>query len=108
MAQKSRRNLGERSSSSRNYEWGSSTFRSLSNILMVILMICLLGGVIFSKQVQVPLKIVLGVCLFLLGGNEWLRAYDNKEKGGPKKFSISFFCLGLVMILFGIAAMIFF
>jgi len=75
---------------------------------MIVLLICLLGGVIFAKQVQIPLKIVLGICMILLGSNEWLRAYDNKEKGGPRKFSISFFCLGLVMMLFGVAAMIFF
>ena len=110
MAQKSRRKLdnGKQSGYSRNYVWGSQTLRSMSNVLIILLLLGVVVGVVFQKQLGVPLKHVLTIALFLLGLNEWIRAFDNKGKGGPKKFTISFFALGGFMMAFGVAALLMF
>lgn len=103
MAKKSRRKLPERSGGySRAYHWGSQTFHQFSTMLTFGVLICVVGGILLSKSWNIPMKYVLLVALTLLSVNEWVRAIDNKTKGGPKKFTISFTALGVAMFALGV------
>ncbi|MGI6151321.1 MAG: hypothetical protein ACOYIR_05160 [Christensenellales bacterium] len=86
---------------SRVYEWGSPTLRLLGDLCLLGVVLVVVAVAFTYKTQGLALRIFPG-CFLFFGIAEFLRAADNRAKGGPKKNTIIYCTLGGAMIVAGV------
>lgn len=86
---------------SKVYEWESPTLRTLGDLCLFASVAVIIAVAITYKTQGLAIRIFSG-CFLFFGLAEFLRAIDNRGKGGPKKTTVVYCILGSAMIVAGV------